>query len=481
VITAESFFGGTKTSAIFGSSLHPAADFSPNRRRWPSVRPEQLGFGALDPLWNAPARPGRWHRSPYLSDCVRSELKELEQIALEQGRVTPNAAWTYRNGMTMNAKIAGRLLGRPLSSLREIYEPELLERVLRYDGPIDGDEGQQSAWTVKTRRTPLRQYPRIVRVPGLDYMEVKQLVDRTLRRISRRRGYCYRLPKLGRPYVIRYVPAREDVFKVVAVLLGNDRSFIGPRNALALALMYYHGCRSDSVLGIKSQHVSWRHSQLFLMIHEKWKPGRREIEADPEVARLLRIYVARFNGYAAERRGVCQQIEPGTAGTFWFAEDGTGIKYEALRHAVYEAALVAGVRPFQLHAVRHLFGRELGNDLPLIDAARAGGWRSSDAYLRVYANDPPLDSDLQPPRKEERSDAPLPKRPTVAPLRRAADRRGGQRPVGAPARSRAADSSVSHGVGKGRETDEENRRANGLVTTVPLSPIPEDRWPEDAA
>ena len=336
-----------------------------------------------DPIWERPTPPSRGWEKWRLPASVLNELRGFEATLLRQGQVRATSTRTYRKELACVAKQAQRFLGRPLTGLAEIYQVTVIAAVAKDDVPFDEITPQLAASTLRLRRTVLRAYLRAVGLPGMSFQEAEAVLDEGLRRAARRRGYRYIIASGRRPGH-HYRPRREDVDQVTAVARSASTTFVGARDAAVIALARHTGLRCGSILAMDGGDFSERHGQLFLLVKEKGRPGRREIEVPSEVIPFLTRYESVYNGYALER-GWSARVSIGTPGPFWRGCRGRPWTYGGLLAMVRTCTRATGVRPFTMHALRHLRASVLGSHIPSEEAAAAGGWRNVGVYERHYA------------------------------------------------------------------------------------------------
>lgn len=298
----------------------------------------------------------------------------FQATLLSQGRLRPGSVDAYGKALACAAKQAQRFLGRPLTGLAEIYQVDVIAAVAKDDVPFDETKDRLRKSTLRLRRTVLGAYLRAVGVPGMSFTEARAVLDEGFRRAARRRGYSYTIASGRRPGH-HYRPPREDVDKVIALARSASTTFVGARNAAVLMLALRTGLRCHSILAMDGADFSERHGQLFLLVTEKGRPGRREIEVPSEVIPELTRYEGAYKRCALER-GWPAPVGIGVPGPFWRGCRGRPWSYGGLLAMVRVYTRMAGVTPFTMHGLRHLRASTLGRHLPAEEAAAAGGWHN---------------------------------------------------------------------------------------------------------
>jgi integrase len=348
-----------------------------------------------------------------LPDSVRDEVGAFQATLLSQGRLRPGSVDAYGEAMALVAGQAQRFLGRPLAGLAEIYQVDVIAAVAQDDVPLDETKNRLRKSTLRLGRTALGAHLQAVGLPGMSYQEARAVLDQGFRLAARRRGYRYIIAAGRRPGHY-YRPPREDADRVKALARLASTTFVGPRNALVLTLARRTGLRCHSILAMDGADFSERHGQLFLLVTEKGRAGRREIEIPADVIPELTRYETAYRRCALERGW--PQAGVGVAGPFWRGCSGKPWTYAGLLGMVRTYTRIAGVRPFTMHGLRHLRALVLESHAPPEEAALAGGWRNVGVFERHYARslglwrpelpgpEPPEEPDLPGPQSAREGD-----------------------------------------------------------------------------
>ena len=300
-----------------------------------------------------------------------------------------NGAAAYRYQLAGMERTATRLAGRPIG-LRELFQDiPLLGRAL-VDDLRSADGGQFSRWTLAQRRSAVRSFvslmrPELVAILGEDPHEV---LDRALRSAADRVGGGYRLGGGAPRHRGGRAPTREDVDAVIAEA-GNASGFAGVRNRAFFTMLAATGARVNALRELDGNDcVVLPSGRMRLLLREKGKPERRDVELGREHAELLVAYAEAFNGHASRNRWRVR-VRLGAPGAVWRNSPRGRWSYGDVLATLSGACVASGVAAFKPHDLRRAFATDAASQLPRHTVALAGGWRGLERLDDHYVTPRP--------------------------------------------------------------------------------------------
>jgi integrase len=334
--------------------------------------------------WSAPERPVRRRKLPPVSLAVRAQIEKFAARLRAQGQLSDDTIENYSRALVEAVRQAEGLTASTVNDLGDLFEPTILEAVVKADTPVAFVQEALGPGTPRHRRQALRKFLQVCGLSGGGFEEANRCFDAALRAASTRTGSRYVLG-VGEKRPRRPRPRREDFERLLAAATATRPTFLAARNRAILLLAVHTGLRRGSIAAIRGEDFSLRPEGLFVSVRLKGRAQRQEREVPAEARAALDRYVERFSA-TAMARGWQTRIGAGEPGPFWRTQSGGALTSpEVLGALVHDWAKLAGV-DFRLHDARHLFAAMLSERLGPDQAAEAGDW--SSGVLRKYYSRP---------------------------------------------------------------------------------------------